>query len=88
MRLIQTVRAPIDGDLLVQLMDDAPLTPENVTKLLQFARSRLDATIGGVMPQIEEVCSEYLRANNAPIPPRPPRAGESGFHSVLEELGE
>ena len=63
MRLIEVIRNPKDGDLLVQLLDDAPVTVENVTKLLQFARTHLGNT-----PRIEEVCVEYLRANNAPIP--------------------
>lgn len=62
-RLIETIRNPKDGDLLVQLLDDAPVTVENVTKLLFFARTHLENT-----PRIEEVCIEYLRTNNAPVP--------------------
>ena len=89
MRLINVIRNPKEGGLLVQLLDDAPLNVENVTKLLLFARWRWGGdNIGGIFPKIEEVCTEYLCANNAPIPPRTPRCGEPGFKSCLEEFND
>lgn len=85
-RLINVVRNPKgEGDLLSELLDGIPLNAANVTKLLVFARRHFDP-IGDILSKIESVCTEYLTANNAPIPPRLPRAGEPGFHSVLEEF--
>lgn len=32
------------------------------------------------------ICTDYLTANNAPVPPKPPAAGEPDFVSVLSEF--